>query len=54
MLYFRFIICQICIRNDLDIRQARAVIQLQKTEAGFRIAPGANPALQRRIVADRL
>ena len=54
MLYFCFIICQICIRDDLDIRQARTVIQLKKTEAGFRIAPGANPAVKGRGLPNRL
>src|SRR6478736_3424994 len=49
---FRLVVGQLRIGDDLNIGQTRAIVQLEKAEAAFRIAPRANPALQRRLSAN--
>ena len=53
MLHFGLVVGQLRVGDDLDIRQARAVVQLQKAEAALGVAARADPALQRGCAADR-
>ena len=54
LLDFALVVRQLRVGDDLDVGQARAVVQLQKAEPALRIAPRANPALQRDLAADRV
>ena len=48
-----FVVFQLRVGDDLDIRLRRAVVQLQKAESALGIAARANPALQTNIAANR-
>jgi hypothetical protein len=44
--YVRSIVRQIRVGDDLYMRQAGAIVELQEAEFALRVAPGADSALQ--------
>ncbi len=54
LLHFALIVRQLRVGDDLNVGEARAVVELEKAEPTLRIAPRANPTLQRDLTADRV
>src|SRR5262249_15378062 len=48
----RLIVRQSAFGDDLDVAEARAVVELEEAEATLRIAASANPALELHVLAD--
>ena len=54
MLDLRLVVGQGRLGNDLNVAEARTVIQLEKAEAAFGVAAGPYPAVQLNLSADAL
>ena len=53
LLDLRFVVRQLRVGDDLDVGQARAVVELEEAEAALGVAAGADPAADGRLFADR-
>jgi len=54
LLDFRLIVLQARFGDDLDVAEAGAVVQFDEAETRLGIPPGADPALQDHVAADRI
>lgn len=48
----RVVIVELRITDNLDIRQAAAIVEFEEAEARFRVTPSADPALQPHLASD--
>jgi hypothetical protein len=52
VLYLRLVVRQLCIRDHLDVGEARPVVEFDEAKSALRIPARANPTLQRDLPAD--